>query len=121
MWLGAVALVVGLLTLLSMSKIWLGAFWKPAPEPRGHVHIPMAMLAPIAGLGAITVAIGLMAQPLVTYSQQTAAELSDRERYIGLVLSPGNANATQVADDTSPPAPRDAGDGPRASSYTEGR
>ncbi len=112
MWLGAVALVVGLLTLLSMAKIWLGAFWKPAPEARSPGRVPAAMLAPIAGLGAITVMIGLMAQPLVTYSQRTAAELTDRERYIGLVLNPSADSATRLADETDPPAIQGTG-GPR--------
>jgi hypothetical protein len=59
------------------------------------------MLAPIAGLGALTVAIGLLAQPLVTYSQQAAAELTDRERYVRLVLGPAAAGPTQLADETA--------------------
>jgi multicomponent Na+:H+ antiporter subunit D len=104
MWLGAVALVVGLLTLLSMSKIWLGAFWKPAPEGRASAPVPAAMLAPIAGLGALTVAIGLLAQPLVTYSQQAAAELTDRDRYIRLVLGPRTDPPTQLADEAAAPS-----------------
>ena len=33
-WLGGVALFVGLLTIYSMCKIWMEAFWKQAPE--GH-------------------------------------------------------------------------------------
>jgi multicomponent Na+:H+ antiporter subunit D len=100
MWLGAVALAVGLLTLLSMAKIWVGAFWKPAPAPRARVPVPAAMLAPIAGLGAITVGIGLMAQPLVTYAERAAGELSDRDAYVRLVLGPAAAaDATQLARD----------------------
>jgi len=121
MWLGAVALVVGLLTLLSMAKIWLGAFWKPAPEGRAPGRIPAAMLAPIAALGAITVTIGLMAQPLVTYSQQVAAELSDRERYIGLVLNPGDDSGTGLADETQTPVRHDIADRLRTPSYEESR
>jgi hypothetical protein len=58
------------------------------------------MLAPIAGLGALTVAIGLLAQPLVTYSQQAAAELTDRDRYVRLVLGPAPTGPTQLADET---------------------
>jgi hypothetical protein len=59
------------------------------------------MLAPIAGLGALTVAIGLLAQPLVTYSQQAAAELTDRDRYVRLVLGPAADAPTQLADEAA--------------------
>ena len=107
MWLGAVALVVGLLTLLSMAKIWLGAFWKPAPEGRTPAPVPAAMLAPIAGLGALTVTIGLLAQPLVSYSQQAAAELTDRDRYVRLVLGPDVDQPTQLADEAAAAGPEE--------------
>lgn len=104
-----------------MAKIWLGAFWKPAPEGRTPGHLPAAMLAPIAALGLITITIGLMAQPLVTYSQQVAAELSDRERYIGLVLNPGDDGGTWLADETQAPSIHDITDRARKPSYEESR
>lgn len=89
-WLAAVALAVGLLTLLSMSKIWMEAFWKtpPKPLPAGAPkrRVPAAMLASIAFLGAFTVAIGLVAEPLVTYARISGDELSDPAAYIDRIL-----------------------------------
>jgi len=98
-WLAGIALVVGMLTLLSMSKIWMEAFWKahPAPLPAGAPKrkVPVAMLASIAFLAAFTVAIGLMAEPLVSYAQLSGAELADPAALIDLVLPepPGAAVA----------------------------
>jgi len=67
------------------------------------------------------VVIGLMAQPLVTYSQQVAAELSNRERYIGLVLNPDDDSGTRLADETQTPGPNDTADRTRAPSYEKTR
>jgi multicomponent Na+:H+ antiporter subunit D len=86
-WLAGVALVVGLLTLLSMSKIWMEAFWKAAPDAApARRRVPVAMVASIAFLGAITVGIGLYAEPLVAYSQVAGTELSDPSTYIDHIL-----------------------------------
>src|SRR5690606_11955518 len=50
-WLAAVALFVGLLTLYSMSKIWIEAFWKAPARPEvAPGRVPVAMLAAIAAL-----------------------------------------------------------------------
>ncbi|MFP4126087.1 MAG: Na+/H+ antiporter subunit D [Alphaproteobacteria bacterium] len=90
--LAATALVVGLLTLYSMSKIWLEAFWKPHPEPalvparqldRGE---SWALLSPIIGLAAITLLIGLVAAPFYGVSVIAAEQLLDPEAYLTAVL-----------------------------------
>ncbi len=108
-WLAAVALAVGFLTLLSMSKIWLEAFWKapPAPLPAGapRRRVPLPMVAATAFLGAITVAIGLFAEPLVQYANVAGAELVDPSGYIDEVL-PGTA----VADAPDAATPASAGE-----------
>jgi len=87
-WLAAVALAVGLLTMLSMSKIWMEAFWKAPPSGAALTkgRVPTAMLASIAFLAAFTVAIGLMAEPLVSYATVSGAELADPSRYIDRIL-----------------------------------
>lgn len=83
----ATALAVSLLTLLSMTKIWNEAFWKPAPqELRGEMRSSRALLFPIAALAGVTVAIGLFAGPLFELSQEAARQLLDREVYIKAVL-----------------------------------
>ena len=68
------ALAVGLLTLYSMAKIWLEAFWKPHPEGRA--------ITPVAGLGAaylavilltaLMLAMGLMPEPFLRYAAAAA-------------------------------------------------
>jgi multicomponent Na+:H+ antiporter subunit D len=85
-----IALAVGLLTLLSMTKIWNEAFWKPAPDgatpgadaPPGGARL----LWPIAALAAVTIAIGLGAEPLFSLATRAADQLLDREAYITAVL-----------------------------------
>ena len=54
-----VALVVGLLTVYSMTKIWLNAFWKARPDEAGPPPVlapqqRLLLLAPIAALAIIT-------------------------------------------------------------------
>jgi multicomponent Na+:H+ antiporter subunit D len=88
----AVALVVGLLTVYSMTKIWIGVFWAPSPVadpppsggPSGAQRLPM--LLPVAVLAALTVAIGLGAQPLLEISLAAAEELLNPQAYVQAVL-----------------------------------
>lgn len=72
-----VALVVSFLTLYSMMKIWMEAFWKPHPEPSRP--IAARGLAPAwcvtVGLALITVLIGLFPETLAAYCMAAAAEI----------------------------------------------
>ena len=96
----AVALVTGLLTIYSMTKIWGQAFWTPHPEgaePRLSDIPPRqraAYLAPIGGLAALTVFIGLFPQPFVAFAERSAGQLLDPAPYVAAVLGP---EAAQVA------------------------
>jgi multicomponent Na+:H+ antiporter subunit D len=94
----AVALTVGLLTTLSMLKIWTKAFWRPAEphenehgegEPRGQRGYPFLRLAPIATLTALTLAMGLWAHPLMDLAGRAAAELMNPQSYVDAVLAAG--------------------------------
>ena len=90
----ATALVVGILTLFSMTKIWAEAFWKgrhaeEAGEQERPLHPPSSRLAlylPIVFLAAITIGIGLMAGPLLELSLRAAAQLLDPSGYRQAVL-----------------------------------
>ncbi|VVT08021.1 Na+/H+ antiporter subunit D [Rhizobium sp. EC-SD404] len=82
-WLAAVALFVGLLTIFSMSKIWIEAFWKEPPRAVRARPVPVAMLVPIAALGIITLAIGFNPEPLVAFSNLAAESMGDRTQLIG--------------------------------------
>ncbi|MCK6545850.1 Na+/H+ antiporter subunit D [Myxococcota bacterium] len=70
----AVAIGGGLLTLVSMTKIWGAAFWG---EAKKDVEAPRltGALAPITLLAATTIAIGLFAEPLFELSTIAAEEL----------------------------------------------
>jgi multicomponent Na+:H+ antiporter subunit D len=92
--LGAVALAVGLLTLYSMLKIWNEAFWKPASplsdqaarQWRAAPRARLAMLAPILALAAVTITIGLWAEPFVDFSLRAAEQMLDGKAYARAVL-----------------------------------
>ena len=78
------ALFAGLLTLLSMTKIWNEAFWKEAPEDRtttGAREPVWQMVLPVVVLATLTVAIGLAPQALFAVADRAAVELLDLESY----------------------------------------
>ena len=91
----AAAVVVGLLTVYSMTKIWGEAFWKPTPanarglsDEAAAAPLDMALLVPIASLAAITVLIGLMPGPFIALAERAAFELTHPEIYVRAVLGP---------------------------------
>jgi multicomponent Na+:H+ antiporter subunit D len=90
----AVALVVSLLTLYSMTKIWGEAFWKAAPS--GATDSPLVgdarmrrLLAPIALLAACTIFIGFSAGPLFDLAARAAEQVYNPSAYIQAVLGEG--------------------------------
>lgn len=99
----AAALGVSILTLFSMTKIWAEVFWKPGDESaqedvssfavpgveaRPH-SIRRRMLAPIVLLTAITIILGVAADPFFAIAQRAADQLLDRGQYIRAVLGGG--------------------------------
>lgn len=88
----AVALIVGVLTLFSMTKIWSEAFWKPMPSGEtpapesGRFMDMISMYLPIILLAACTLVIGLYAGPFFELAERSAAELLDPSAYIRAVL-----------------------------------
>jgi multicomponent Na+:H+ antiporter subunit D len=97
----AAALIAGLLTLMSMIKIWEEVFWKPAPEVNPGEDLPstsrplsprqlLFLLGPIAVLAGLTVAIGLQPHLLFTVAERAAAQLLDPSAYVQAVLGVGH-------------------------------
>lgn len=86
----AVALFTGMLTLLSMIKIWNEAFWKAAPDDAPAVE-PLrrrriALLAgPAVVLMVLTVLIGLFPQVLYDWTNAAAHHVVHREGYLHAV------------------------------------
>jgi multicomponent Na+:H+ antiporter subunit D len=85
----AVSLLVSLLTLVSMAKIWTGAFWgKPEGPPMVAVHRPTPRLATAATAALVTVSLVIAAGagPLHDYSREAAAQLLDPATYRSVVF-----------------------------------
>ncbi len=88
--LAAIALGTGVLTLYSMLKIWLEAFWKEPPEGAQPLVLSgrerALLLGPVAALALVTLTIGLWAQPFAAYALAAGEQLAGREAYIAAVL-----------------------------------
>jgi len=84
-WVGGVVLVVGLLTLLSMGRVWCDAFWRPAAgDDLGAPGVPL--LLTIAGLDLAILAMTVGAEPLFVLASRAAQQVLGRELYIRAVL-----------------------------------
>lgn len=90
----AAALFVSLWTLYSMIKIWNEAFLKEQPEgaaepdaePDAAERSIWFMIVPVVALAAITIALGLAAEPVFTLMQRAADQLLDPTEYLAAVL-----------------------------------
>lgn len=91
-----IALLVGLLTLFSMTKIWNEVFWKDDPKgtenhlAKSYKDLSLAnkvlTISPIIFLAFITVAIGFYAEPFFNIARESANQLIDSKIYINSVL-----------------------------------
>ncbi len=86
-----VSLLVGLVTLLSMLKIWMYAFWRPRPGRR-ESRPPLGLwtrvlyLAPIVLLAGLILAMGLAVQPFFLLAERAGEQLFDPGQYMQAVL-----------------------------------
>ena len=71
----AIALATGFLTLYSMSKIWLEAFWKPHPEQAASNNLPMPGFVAVASLSALILLVGLYPDPVIDYLRDQSTAL----------------------------------------------
>jgi multicomponent Na+:H+ antiporter subunit D len=87
-----VSLLVGLLTIFSMTKIWGMAFWKPHPDgidptpDRAPAYVTRAMMIPIISLASMTIIIGFYPEPFVQFARTAAEQLLDPTDYVTTVL-----------------------------------
>ncbi len=87
--LAAIAIIaVGLLTIFSMLKIWLAAFWGPVSSPADSLQKspPRLNLITSAVMGLVTLALGLFAGPFVELTQTAAEGLVNPDAYLEAVL-----------------------------------
>ncbi|WP_404471213.1 Na+/H+ antiporter subunit D [Vreelandella venusta] len=97
-----IALAVGLMTLYSMVKIWNEVFWKALPEDN---HIPerqtpvgddgrllkpnlWIMYLPVLVLAAMSLLIGVFAEPIIQVMMLVGDQLMSPEGYIEAVMGP---------------------------------
>ncbi|MFT4175155.1 MAG: proton-conducting transporter membrane subunit [Luteolibacter sp.] len=83
-WLVMAAIVASILTVVSMLKIWLGAFWKDAPpdEPLEPVCARIrAMTAIIAVFTLVSLGIGFGAEGVMRISRNAGDSLLNQENY----------------------------------------
>ena len=88
------ALLVGFLTLYSMTKIWNEVFWKPMPASCAEamdgkqwtLRNKIFLLGPIIALATCTALIGLAARPVFDLCERTARQLQNPNEYIQAVL-----------------------------------
>lgn len=88
------SLVASILTLLSMLKIWLGAFWAEAPAaPLRWDGGAKRMTAVGLGMVSVSVVIGFAPQPFLRVAEHAARTTLDRPAYVASVRA---ANLEQV-------------------------
>jgi len=91
----AISLLVGLLTLFSMSKIWRSVFWKPIPEEyqnelkddgKSLFNSKYLMLFSSGFLAVFTLILSLYPELLIVFAQKAAEQLLNPQSYIDAVL-----------------------------------
>ena len=88
------SLVVGLLTMFSMTKIWSGVFWgepereptRPMPTDPGRLGAPVGMIVPTAVLALASISVSVFAGPLYGVSERASVDLLDPSGYVEAVL-----------------------------------
>ena len=85
-WTGGLVLCVGLLTLLSMGRLWAEGFWAPPAQVKEAATPGRPLVIAISALSMVTVAITIGAEWLFNLTSRAAQQLLDREIYIRAVL-----------------------------------
>ena len=85
-WAGVVALIVSLLSLLSIARLWDESFWKSAPEDADKNRPVWPQLASIGGLTVLTLSFSVVAGPLLALTSSIAQGLLSPETYVQAVL-----------------------------------
>lgn len=92
----SVSLLVGFLTLFSMTKIWNAVFWTPPPDTgisetsgsaRSFLRSNYLMILPSALLAILTLLISFYPDSLMHVSTRAAEELLNPDSYIQAVLN----------------------------------
>jgi multicomponent K+:H+ antiporter subunit D len=100
----ALLVISGLASLMGLTRVAIQRFWTPQERPSPLLRRNECL--PIILLLALSVAMTWKAEPLLRYTQDTAAELENSSRYVEAVLGthgrPGPV--AQTAPAAAPPA-----------------
>ncbi|MGR9245252.1 Na+/H+ antiporter subunit D [Rhizobium leguminosarum] len=95
-WLAASILLGGFLTTIAFGRLFLLAYWRPAPMALTPLTLrpPGARWRtglPLAALTALVIGFGILPEQLLALSQSAAAGLADPEAYLHSVFPEGRA------------------------------
>ncbi len=89
-WAAFAILLTGILTSITMGRVWALTFWRPRSEGAPEIDTAMLqdrrLMAPLIALVALTVGIGLFPAPLFELAGLGAAGLTDPSEYIRAVF-----------------------------------
>ncbi len=91
-WIVAVAIAVSLMTLVSMLKIWSGAFWGAPKDESGNgdagiLRNHSVMAGATVGVVTLTLCIAVFGGPLYRFCERAAGDVTDAASYAAAVLS----------------------------------
>lgn len=84
--LAGVALTVGLMTVLSMARLWQEVFWKAGPDEPDRSPLGRVMPIPVIALATLTLALTVAARPVFDLSTRAAEQVLDPQGYVQAVL-----------------------------------
>ncbi|NAZ94776.1 proton-conducting transporter membrane subunit [Vibrio toranzoniae] len=101
-WLAGIALLVGLLTVFSMTKIWNEVFWKKPQQTLKaqpmNKYTKGLYCVPIATLTTLSLIIGLAAEPFYQFAELAAEQLIEPQAYVKAVLGESALADSAIAD-----------------------
>ncbi|MBX4928193.1 Na+/H+ antiporter subunit D [Rhizobium binae] len=88
-WLAAAILAGGFLTTIAFGRLFLFAYWRPAPMALAPSRPSWRTVLPVAVLTALTIGFGILPERLLALSQAAAAGLVDPRAYLQSVFPEG--------------------------------
>ncbi len=88
-WLAAAILIGGFLLTVVFGRVFLLAYWRPAPTPQAAVSISWQAGLPLFVLTALVVAFGILPEQLLDMAQAAATGLIDPTAYLQSVFPDG--------------------------------
>ncbi len=91
-WLAGALLLTGFLTMIATGRVFLLAYWRPAPEGQATLQeaLPARALLPLLVLTVLSVLIGLLPETLLGLVQNAALTLNEPSAYLNSVFQAGS-------------------------------